>query len=221
MNFSSVNSITSDELKQVSPSDVEFLSSMELLSMWRTEGLSRVHDFPVEKVTDDLTSRETLDFALNLHYVADSGPLQNDVHGTISFQPKLFDQSTVVMIFECFKNLLAMAVENPSKVVWDLPMLMQFEEQRQLVEWNKTSSPYPKPGWLVHELFLDQVEANPNATALVEYGGLRRILSYAELRSMAEKVERQLRMLGVEGDSTVGLLMTNDSAEAIASIYGT
>ncbi|MCP4328958.1 MAG: AMP-binding protein, partial [Alphaproteobacteria bacterium] len=124
-------------------------------------------------------------------------------------------------IFNCFKNLLEMAVENPYKVVWDLPMLTQAEQQKQLVEWNKTSAPSPKPGWLVHKFFLDQAETNPNAIALVEYGGLKRIISYAELQSMADKVARQLRLLGVEGDSSVGLLMTNDSAEAIASIYGT
>ncbi len=50
------------------------------------------------------------------------------------------------MIFGCFKNLLEMAVENPNKVVWDFPMLTQAEQQRQLVEWNKTPSPYSKPG---------------------------------------------------------------------------
>ncbi len=83
-------------------------------------------------------------------------------------------------------------MENPNKVVWDLPILTQAEQQKQLVEWNKTSSPYPKPGWLVHEFFLDQAETNPNAIALVEYGGLKRIISYEELRSMAAKVERQL-----------------------------
>ncbi len=88
------------------------------------------------------------------------------------------------------------------------------------MDWNKTSAPCPKPGWLVHEFFLDQVEANPNAIALIEYGGLKRNISYEELRSMAEKVARQMRVLGVECDSTVGLLMTNDSAEAIASVYG-
>ncbi len=102
----------------------------------------------------------------------------------------------------------------------DLPILTQAEQQKQFVEWNKTSAPYPKPGWLVHEFFFDQVGANPNAIALIEYGGLKRIISYAELQSMAEKVARQMQLLGVEGDSTVGLLMTNDSAEAIASIYG-
>ncbi len=125
------------------------------------------------------------------------------------------------MIFNCFKNLLGKAVETLHMVAWDLPMLTQAEQQKQLVDWNKTSAPCPKPGWLVHEFFLDQVEANPNAIALIEYGGLKRNISYADLRSMAEKVARQLRVLGVEGDSTVGLLMTNDSAEAIASIYGT
>ncbi|MCP4318472.1 MAG: AMP-binding protein, partial [Hyphomicrobiales bacterium] len=118
-------------------------------------------------------------------------------------------------------NLLEMAVENPHKVAWGLPMLTHAEQQKQLVEWNKRSAPYPKPGWLVHAVFLDQVESNPNSIALVEYGGLKQIISYAELQSMADKVARQLRLLGVEGDSTVGLLMTNDSAEAIASIYGT
>ncbi len=136
------------------------------------------------------------------------------------FNSKLFVRSTVVMIFNCFKNLLEMAVENPHKVVWDLPMLTQAEKQKQLVDWNITSAPCPKPGWLVHEFFLDQVEVNPNAIALIEYGGLKRNISYAELQSMAEKVARQLRVLGAEGDSTVGLFMTNDSAEAIASIYG-
>ncbi len=73
----------------------------------------------------------------------------------------------------------------------------------------------------MHEFFLDQAKANPNAIALIEYGELKRMISYAELQNMAEKVARQMRVLGVGGDSTVGLLMTNDSAEAIVSIYGT
>ncbi|MCP3664376.1 MAG: AMP-binding protein [Gammaproteobacteria bacterium] len=114
-----------------------------------------------------------------------------------------------------------MAVENPHRVVWDLPMLTQAEQQKQLVDWNKTSAPCPKPGWLVHEFFLDQVEANPNAIALIEYGGLKRFITYAELESMAEKVSRQMQALGVNGGSPVGLLMTNDTAEAIAATYGT
>ncbi len=68
---------------------------------------------------------------------------------------------------------------------------------------------------------MDQAEASPNAIALVEYGELKWVISYAELRSMAEKVAGQMRILGVEGDSTVALLMINETAEVIASVYGT
>ncbi|MCP4088647.1 MAG: hypothetical protein GY746_02485 [Gammaproteobacteria bacterium] len=206
----------------MSSSSVEFLSGLELESMWQAEELSNGDNVAVAKVMEGRLSLENLDIVLTLLRVADSELLEKDgMKGIVAFNSRLFDRSTIVMIFDCFMNLLEMAVEYPHKVVWDLPMLTQAEQQRQLVEWNKTSFPCPKPGWLVHEFFLDQAEANPNAIALVEYGGLKRITSYAELQSMAEKVARQMRVFGVEGDSGVGLLMTNDSAEAIASIYGT
>ncbi len=202
-------------------SDVEFLSAMELESLWETEEQNRNDNVAVAKTMETPLPLENMDLVLTLLRVADPELLRKDgMKGFMLFNSKLFDRSTVAVMFECFKNLLEMAVENPHKVVWDLPMLTQAEQQKQLVEWNKTSAPCPKPGWLVHEFFLDQAEANPNAIALIEYGGLKRMISYAELQNMAEKVARQMRVLGVEGDSTVGLLMTNDSAEAIASIYG-
>ncbi len=202
-------------------SEIEFLSVLELESMFQAEELSRGDNVSVSKALEGQLPLENLDLGLSLLRVADSQLLRKDgMKGMMCFNSRLFDQSTVVMIFDCFKNLLEMAVENPHKVVWELPILTQVEQQRQLVEWNKISAPYPKPGWLVHEFFLDQAEVNPKAIVVVECRGLKRIISYEELRSMAEKVARQMRVLGV-GDSTVGLLMTNDSAEAIASIYST
>ncbi len=108
----------------MSSSDVEFLSVWELESMWRAEGLSRSDYITEEKLIEALRPRECLDLALTLSYVTDSElPQKYGLKGFMSFQPKLFDRSTVVMIFECFKNLLEMAVENPHKVVWDLPIL--------------------------------------------------------------------------------------------------
>ncbi len=209
-------------MKQMNSPNVEFLMGLELESMWQAEEQSNSDNAVVEKLVERSVPLENMDLVMTLLRVANPELLRNNgMKGAMFFNSKLFDRSTVVMIFDCFKNLLEMAVETPHKVVWGLPMLTQAEQQKQLVDWNKTSAPCPKPGWLVHEFFLDQVEANPNAIALIEYGGLKRTITYAELRSMAEKVARQIRVLGVEGDSTVGLLMTNDSAEAIASIYGT
>ncbi len=222
LNLKDFEDLFSDGLKQMSSSDVEFLSGLELESMWQAEELRKSDNVLVVKEVDGQLPIENLDLALTLLRIADSELLRKDgMKGVMVYNSRLFDQSTVVMIFDWFKNLLEMAVENPHKVVWDLPILPQTEQQRQLVEWNKTSAPCPKPGWLVHEFFLDQVEANPNAIALIEDGGLQRNISYAELRSMAEKVARQMQVFGIESESTVGLLMTNDSAEAIASIYGT
>ncbi len=209
-------------MKQMNSHDVEFLMGLELESMFQAEELNKNDNAIVEEVVERSVPLENMDLVLTLLRVADSELLRNDgMKGAMRFNSMLFDRSTVIMLCDCFKNLLEMVMENPHKVVWDLPMLTHVEQQKQLVEWNKTSARCPKPGWLVHEFFLDQVEANPNAIALIEYGGLKRNISYEELRSMAEKVARQMRVLGVECESTVGLLMTNDSAEAIASIYGT
>ncbi len=195
---------------------------MELKSLWHTDEQSTSDDVPMANVMEGQQPLEGMDLSLFLLRVSDPELQRKDgMKGTMLFNLKLFDRSTVVMIFDCFKSLLEMVVENPRKVVWDLPMLTQAEQQKQLVEWNKTSVPCPRPGWLVHEFFLDLVEANPNAIALIEYGELKRNISYAELGSMAEKVARQMRALGIEGDSIIGLLMTNDSAEVIVSIYGT
>ncbi len=206
----------------MSSSNLEFLSILELEhSMRQAEELRKSDSIPVVKEMEGQLPLENLDLTLHLLRIADSELLRKDgMKGIMAFNSRLFDRSTAVMIFEYFKNLLEMAVESPHKVVWDLPMLTQAEQQKQLVEWNRTSAPFPKLGWLVHEFSLDQAETNRNSIALIEYGGLKRIISYAELQSMAEKVARRMQALGVKGDSTVGLLMTNDSAEAIASIYG-
>ncbi len=221
LNLKDFEDLFSDGLKQMSSSDLKFLSGLELESMWRAEEPRKSDNVPVAEVMEGRLPLENMDLILTLLRISDPELLRKDgMKGSIFFNSRLFDRSTVVMIFDCFKNLLEMAVENPHKVVWELPMLTEAEQQRQLVEWNTTSAPCPKPGWLVHEFFLDQVEANPNAIALVEYGGLKRMISYAELQSMAEKLARQMRVFGVQGNSGVGLLMTNDSIEAIASIYG-
>ncbi|MCP4319787.1 MAG: hypothetical protein GY789_28360, partial [Hyphomicrobiales bacterium] len=151
-----------DGLKQMSASDLEFVSAMELQFMKQAEQLGSSKNGILARATEGLSPLQNLDLHLHLFHVADAKLLRTvGMEGIIVFNSTLFDRSTAVMMFECFVNLLVMAVGNPHKVVWDLPMLRQSEEQRQLVEWNKTSAPCPKRGWLLHEFFLDQVEANP------------------------------------------------------------
>ncbi len=113
-------------------SDLKFFNLFDLESVRQAEKFNKNTNVTVEKLLEALRPLENLDLSLNLSYVTDSNLLQkDDIMGFMTFQPELFDRSTVVMIFECFKNLLEMAVENPHKVVWDLPMLPQAEQQRQ------------------------------------------------------------------------------------------
>jgi non-ribosomal peptide synthetase component F len=162
-----------------------------------------------------------LDLSLNLLRPADPAALESKgVEGVLEFNTDLFDKETAGMILSTFSNLLESAVAEPSKTVWDLPLLTAEERNQMLVKWNNTAKPLPKPGRLLHELFLDQVELTPDGIALLEYGGDKRSMAYRELKSMADKVAKKLRALGVGADETVGLLMTNETAEAIAGVMG-
>ncbi len=110
-------------LNEMSSSDVEFLSVLELESMFQAVELSKGDNVSVAKAMEGQLPVENLDFILTLLRVADSELLQIDgMKGTIVYNSSLFDRSTVVMIFDCFKNLLEKAVENPNKVVLDLPI---------------------------------------------------------------------------------------------------
>ncbi|MCP3661901.1 MAG: hypothetical protein GY696_05290, partial [Gammaproteobacteria bacterium] len=123
-----------DGMKQMNSPDVEFLSGLELESMWQKEELNNNDKAIVEKVVETLLPLENMDLVLTLLRVANPELLRNNgMKGAMLFNSTLFDRSTVVMIFDCFKNLLEMAVETPHKVVWDLPMLTQAEQQKQLV----------------------------------------------------------------------------------------
>ncbi|MCP3664818.1 MAG: hypothetical protein GY696_20380, partial [Gammaproteobacteria bacterium] len=121
-----------DGLMQMRASGLEFVSAMELQFMKQAEQLGISENGILARATDGMSPLQNLDLHLHLFHVADTELLRiGGIEGVIIFNSTLFDRSTAVMMFECFENLLVMAVENPHKVVWDLPMLTQSEEQRQ------------------------------------------------------------------------------------------
>ncbi|MBV8368733.1 MAG: amino acid adenylation domain-containing protein, partial [Candidatus Eremiobacteraeota bacterium] len=77
------------------------------------------------------------------------------------------------------------------------------ERARVLYEWNATEHPFGDDRF-VHELFEEQAWRAPKAVAL-EFDGAR--LSYGELNARANRLARHLRMLGVQAQTRVGVLM--------------
>ncbi len=123
-----------NELAQMSSPHVEFsTSTLELQFVTQAEQLSGSDDDTVANATEGLWPRQNLDMGM-CFFLADDPKLlrTDDMKGLIMFYSNLFDRDTAVIIFECFKNLLEIAVETPHKVVWDLPMHMHSEKHRLL-----------------------------------------------------------------------------------------
>ena len=89
------------------------------------------------------------------------------------------------------------------------------ERHQLLVEWNATSSDYPRDQCL-HELFEAQVDRTPDAVAVVFED---RQVSYRELNERANQVAHALRRLGVLSDTLVGLCLER-SPEMVIGILG-
>jgi non-ribosomal peptide synthetase component F len=115
----------------------------------------------------------------------------------------LFDEARIERMAGHFSTLLEAGAANPSQPLSDLPLLTEAERRQVLVEWNKTEIAYPKDLCL-HELFEEQVELTPDATAVVFQD---RQLTYRELNERANQLARHLRGLGVGPDTPVAICL--------------
>jgi amino acid adenylation domain-containing protein len=90
-------------------------------------------------------------------------------------------------------------------------------EQRQklLVDWNGTGTDYPRHS-CIHQLFEQQVEQRPQATALRFRD---RQMTYEQLNRRANQVAHRLRELGVGPEVMVGTLLER-SLEMVVGLLG-
>src|SRR6202789_4038132 len=89
----------------------------------------------------------------------------------------------------------------PFRAVNTIDVLSEGERHKVLYEWNDTAVEYPRDK-CIHELFEEQVERTPDATAVVFEDTS---LSYGELNRRANQLAHYLRELGVRPDVRVGI----------------
>ncbi|MFC4159173.1 non-ribosomal peptide synthetase [Chitinimonas lacunae] len=135
-------------------------------------------------------------FDLTLGLVEHEGQLI----GSLSYSTALFDAATIERMVGHFRTVLAAVVADPTTPLKDLPLLSKTEVE-QLAAWNDTTVAYPAER-CIHELFEDQVRANPEAVALL-IGEQQ--LSYGELNRRANQLAHHLVAQGVGRDTLVGL----------------
>jgi amino acid adenylation domain-containing protein len=137
------------------------------------------------------------------------------LHCTYDYAPELFRAQTIDRIAQHYQTLLEAVVEDPDRLIDDLPLVNQQERDRLLQSWKAPVTDQPQLT-CIHELFEKQAQATPDATAVVS-GGEQ--LTYAELNCRANQWAHHLQKLGVGPEVLVGVCMER-SVEMVIAILG-
>jgi aspartate racemase len=137
------------------------------------------------------------------------------VSGPITYNPNLFDASTIMRMVDHWQTLLAAALANPDCSIAELPLLTEPERQQLLVDWNNTQMDCPQEK-LLHELFEAQVERTPHTVALIFE---HEQMTYRELNDRSSRLASYLQSLGVGPDMPVGLYLER-SFDMVVGLLG-
>ncbi|MCY1023460.1 non-ribosomal peptide synthase/polyketide synthase [Pyxidicoccus sp. MSG2] len=111
------------------------------------------------------------------------------------------------------QSLVALLEASPETPVDQMEVLPAQERRRLLVEWNATTTEYPRDSTLP-EVFSRVVALNADRVA-VEFGDVK--LTYRQLDARANQLAHHLRSLGVSTDSRVAMALER-SVELIVSL---
>jgi amino acid adenylation domain-containing protein len=133
----------------------------------------------------------------------DLGESPAGLKGWIDYSTDLVDHVTIQRLSERFRSLLQAVVAHPDTRISSLPLLSTAEQNQILVTFNETAEVFPHASCL-HQIFEDQVEQTPNATAVTFEG---QSLTYADLNHRANQLAHHLIKLGVGPEVPVAICM--------------
>lgn len=149
---------------------------------------------------------------LSFDMVEVDGTLQ----ASVEYCTDLFDATTIVRMLGHFQTLLEGIVANPDQSLANLPLLTATEQYQLLVEWNQPgkrairealTAPESIPDRCIYHLFEAQVEATPDAIAVIfeqtEFEQTQ--YTYRELNQRSNQLARFLQKLGVKPEARVGI----------------
>jgi amino acid adenylation domain-containing protein len=144
----------------------------------------------------------------------------NKINIYFFYNPRLFDEGTVITLSHRFVFIVNWFVDNPGGNTDEIDILLEEERQRILYRFNDTDSDYPGDK-TIHRLFEEQVERTPEKIALVgSESEIREVvqLTYRELNLMSEQLARLLKEKGVCCGGIVGVMIER-SIEMMVGIF--
>ncbi|WP_455710256.1 non-ribosomal peptide synthase/polyketide synthase [Photorhabdus luminescens] len=124
--------------------------------------------------------------------------------GALNYAAALFDSATMERQVGYLHAVLQAMVVNPQQPIGKIDILAPAERKLLLETWNAAETAYPE-ALCIHQLFEQQVEQTPEATALVYQ---EQTFSYAELNARANRLAHQLIALGVVPDQPVAICVS-------------
>ncbi|UCG59391.1 MAG: amino acid adenylation domain-containing protein, partial [Phycisphaerales bacterium] len=153
-------------------------------------------------------STDTAKFDLTVS-VEDRG---DQLIATAEYNTDLFETDTIEQLLRRYQYLLREIVSDGNRHVGELGLLLETERRQVFGTTDQVQSDYPRDK-CVHELFDEQVEKTPDATALI-YQTER--LTYQQLNERANQLARYLRKRGVKPDTLVGVCLDRRTEMIVA-----
>ncbi|MDO5057370.1 MAG: amino acid adenylation domain-containing protein, partial [Lautropia sp.] len=125
------------------------------------------------------------------------------LNGMLEYSTALFERATIERWLEHLKVLLGAMVADEQQQLKHLPLLSKEEREQVLRCFNDTQADYPKEA-LIHELFEQQVQATPDAVAVLYED---KQLSYAQLNARANQLAHHLQNHGVKPGERVVIIV--------------
>jgi amino acid adenylation domain-containing protein len=158
------------------------------------------------------TGTAKYDLFFSLWERRDSDGTPQGLEGFVEYSTDLFDPTTVETLFTRWVHLLETAVAAPDAPISRIDILTPEEHHQLLVDYNNTATPIPAAS--LPELFQTQVQATPEAIAVVFEDTT---LTYAQLNAAANQLAHALIARGVGPEQIVALALPR-SVELVVSI---
>jgi amino acid adenylation domain-containing protein len=169
---------------------------------------------PITLTLDQITTTpidiytETAKFDFVMHIA----PRNGSYRCTVEYNKDLYTSETVQQILNHYQNLLQTIIEDPTQRISELSFLSKDEREKLVFGWNKTATLYPRTN-LIHELFEEIAQEQPQATAVVSDNC---DLSYIELNQKANQLARYLLKLNPMSGGVIGISLPRSNKLVIS-----
>ncbi|MFT6733325.1 MAG: amino acid adenylation domain-containing protein [Polaribacter sp.] len=158
-----------------------------------------------------LSSQYDLGFTIREKESESEGKQDYDIR--FEYRTDLFCKETIDSLLKRYKKLLQEVISNSDKKLSEYSVVLEEELESLVIDRNKTILSHSKTR--MHQLFLKQVQANPNSTAVITESSS---FTYKQIANKAIVLAIHLRQQGVKENSVVAILLSRSEMIPVAML---